>query len=553
MKTSTSQLSKLIRTDFLVIGSGLAGLLAALKLGEAGADVVIASKECLQDSNTSFAQGGLAVSLPSNQFDSPELHFADTLKSGCGLVDPLAAHEIIFAGTELIEELARFGVHFDSDGNGGLSLSFEGGHSRPRVVHDKDATGRSITHSLILTIKELAKKGNVHILEDAFSQSLLLRDQVCLGAQLEVNKRTLSVIAGHTILATGGLGQIYARTTNPAIATGDGIALAYKSGAALVDMEFVQFHPTALAVNGAPAFLISEAVRGAGAILTDQRGKPFMAEFHKDRELATRDIVARAIQSVMQREGTNEVLLDLTPIGSKKLLSQFPNIVKTVRQFGIDALKEPIPVSPAAHYFMGGIMTDVNGNTTVKGLSAIGECASTGLHGANRLASNSLLEAGVMAVKSAEYLLKSRSPTGSTIGLPASHPLSDAPTLLPIDLARLKTEMYESVGLIRSDKSLKRMLSVLSESRSSSTPLTRAGLEAANIYWLAQLITKSALLRKECRGAHFREDYQLANDSIYAKRLVISRSEYSWLPVESNKWKLTKPLSKQLLARGSAS
>jgi L-aspartate oxidase len=552
MKTSTHHLSKTIRTDFLIIGSGLAGLLAALKLGETGADVVIASKGYLQDSNTSYAQGGVAVSLPSNQFDSPELHYADTLRSACGLADPLVAREIIFSGAELIEELARFGVHFNSDGNGGLSLSFEGGHSRPRVVHDKDTTGRSISTSLIAKLKAMARKGNVHILEDAFTQSLLLRDEVCLGARLEVRQQTVSVIAAHTILATGGLGQIYARTTNPAIATGDGIALAFKAGAALVDMEFVQFHPTALAIEGAPAFLISEAVRGAGAILQDKTGRPFMADFHKDRELATRDVVARAIQSVMQRDKTNQVLLDLTTIGRKKLLAQFPNIVKTVQEFGIDALNEPIPVSPAAHYFMGGIMTDVNGNTTIEGLSAIGECASTGLHGANRLASNSLLEAGVMAIKSAHHLLKSRSISGLATGFQPGQPINDAATVLPMDLTRLKTEMYTSVGLIRSENSLKRALSILSELRSSSDRPTRLELEAANMYLLAQLITNSALLRKESRGAHLREDYQMGNDRLYAKRLVISRSNYSWLALESSNWKERKLPAKQLLTAGTA-
>jgi L-aspartate oxidase len=550
MSTVSHQVQDTLATDFLVIGSGLAGLLVALKLAEAGAHVTVASKGTLNDSNTFYAQGGLAASLPNNQFDSPQLHLEDTLRSGCGLVDPLVAQEIIFSGEHLVKELSRFGVHFDADDNGNPSLSFEGGHSRPRVVHNKDATGRSLSSSLVLALQDLKKVGRVAVLEGAFTQALLLKDGVCVGARLEINKRIISVEAGHTILATGGLGQLYARTTNPAIATGDGIALAYRAGAALIDMEFVQFHPTVLALQGAPAFLISEAARGAGAALQDGAGERFMASFHKDGELATRDVVARAIHSVMQSQHVRQVFLDLAPIGRKKLHLQFPNIVNTLRRFGIDVFAEPIPVSPAAHYFMGGIMADIDGNTTVVGLSAIGECASTGLHGANRLASNSLLEAGVMALRSADSLLKAR-PISRFAGGTPSQALAMAYEM-PRELTSLKEMMYGEVGLIRSEESLKRMISFLSTSRSSSAPSKRFEFEAANLFLLAQLITNAALLRRESRGAHFRDDYQVTNEGLYSKRLLLYRSEYSWLPSVSTDVAGAKAPAKELLAVGNA-
>jgi L-aspartate oxidase len=552
MPNSTHHVPDILVTDFLVVGSGLAGLLATLKLAESGAAVVLASKGNLYDSNTSYAQGGLAVSLSTNQFDSPQLHLEDTLKSGCGLVDQIAAQDIIFSGHDLVRELERFGVSFDADKNGVLSLSREGGHSRPRVVHDKDATGRSITSSLIQTLKELAARQKITVLENAFTQSLLLKDDVCIGAQLEVGNRKVSVIASQTVLATGGLGQLYCRTTNPDIATGDGVALAYRAGAALIDMEFVQFHPTVLALNGAPPFLISEAIRGAGAVLRDVNGDRFMPRFHKDGELATRDVVARAILSVMQSQGTPQVLLDLSPIGRQKLIDEFPNILETVKQFGIDAVAEAIPVSPAAHYFMGGIMTDLNGNTTIRGLTAIGECASVGLHGANRLASNSLLEAGVMALRAAAFLSKEKSPRQSTLRYSTNQSGFATPQLIPENLALLKENMYKYVGLIRNENSLKGMLDFLSVPGSSSSLSTRNEIEAANILLLALLVTESALQRRESRGAHYRDDWQLTNEMLYTKRQIVCRSQYSWSAPSSNILSATNTPAKHLAAASNA-
>ena len=397
-----------LKTDVLVIGSGLAGLLATLKLLESKASVVLVCKGGLADSNSALAQGGLAASSDTNAFDSCQLHLADTIKSGAGLVDEKAAQAIIFDGNKLIKELTRLGVEFDCNSNGALSLAREGGHCQPRVLHKSDTTGNAVISPLLRKLKEYGNETDnikgLTILENTSAVSLLKKDGACVGAQLSGNHGQFSVFADHTILATGGLGRIYARTTNPMIATGDGIALAYRAGASLVDMEFVQFHPTTLALKGAPPFLISEAVRGAGAVLLDAYGKPFMSRFSSDGELATRDIVARAIHTIMQEQSQPTVFLDLRPIGAKALSSTFPNILNVVRQYGIDPQLQPIPISPAAHYFMGGIMTNIQGNTSVAQLCAIGECASTGLHGANRLASNSLLEAGVMALRVADSL-----------------------------------------------------------------------------------------------------------------------------------------------------
>lgn len=554
MSYSSKRIPDILKTDFLVVGSGLAGLLATLKLAEAGASVVLACKGVLKDSNSSFAQGGVAASLPANQFDSPELHFEDTIRAGCGLVDETAAREVIFAGQSLIGDLANLGVGFDTDDNGVLSLSREGGHSRPRVLHNKDATGRSITSALIERLEERALfgRGDVIILENAFVQSLLLKDETCLGAQLALNGRSISVLAPQTILATGGLGQLYSRTTNPKVATGDGIALAYRAGASLIDMEFVQFHPTVLALAGAPAFLISEAVRGAGAALLDLNGERFMTRFHTDGELATRDVVARAMHSVMNSQNASCVLLDLKPIGVSRLCQQFPNIIATVRQFGIDPLTQEIPVSPAAHYFMGGIMTDLDGNTSVAGLSAIGECASIGLHGANRLASNSLLEAGVMATRAANYLLKKKHAFTSISNSAVNYSSSMPPYVVPSDLRVLKEKMYNNVGLVRNEVPLKETLAYLAADRTSRESLNQEEVEAANMHLLSGLISRAALLRRESRGAHCREDFALVDDQRYARRLIFCRSEHYWLDMDKKLHAVAKRPTKHLQTAGNA-
>ncbi len=527
-----------INADVLVIGSGLSGLLTTLKLLEAGASVVLACKGPLLESNTSYAQGGIAASLNFNSVDSPALHLEDTVNAGAGLVNRLVARQIIFEAPFLIKELQRNGVEFDMERNGQLSLAREGGHSQPRILHNRDSTGISVSSKLVNRIKMLgqcqglATEPRLQILENAFATTLLMNDSTCFGANFDIKGRQVKVLAGQTILATGGLGQVYARTTNPSIATGDGVALAFRAGAKLVDMEFVQFHPTALCLEQAPAFLISEAVRGAGAKLLNSRGARFMDEFHKDGELATRDIVSRAIHSVMLSEQSTHVLLDLRHIGSQTLQARFPNIVNTLRQFGVDPLCQPVPVSPAAHYFMGGIVTDPYGRTSISGLYAIGECASVGLHGANRLASNSLLEAGVMALRAASAIsekplapVKMSSPTGM-----AGHSLL---LDIPINLAKLKQTMYTKVGLTRTQESLESALSILTGNVNTRLAHIRQSIESANLQLIANLITQSAILRNESRGAHYREDFPLANDLIFKRRLLISQHGHDWLPVDN--------------------
>lgn len=496
-----SNIAPIIDADVLIVGSGLAGLMLALRLqsagkGLSGLKVVLVSKAGLLDSNSSWAQGGVAAVTGANPFDSPEIHLADTIKSGAGLTDIDAARGIVFAGQRLIEELDRLGVDFDKNPSGGRDLALEGGHKEARVVHTKDTTGRSITQALgDKVLQAAATNENLVVLENTCAIDLVMVDGVCCGAQFIVSEQGLNseilVRSAYTVLATGGVGQIFERTTNPEVATADGIALAYRAGAALSDMEFVQFHPTALMLEGAPAFLISEAARGAGATLLDHKGQRFVKRFHHDGELATRDIVSRAIHSVMSENELAQVYLDMRPIGATQIRERFPNILKTCAQYGIDLLTQPIPVAPAAHYMMGGIKATLSGRTSVDGLYAIGECACTGLHGANRLASNSLLEAGVMALNLGDELLGGEvfggqvsAADGAAFGsaefnseglnssdLETASALADIksvaliPTLrkdqqilLPVDLQSFRSQMYRYAGLVRSQSGLIRLL-----------------------------------------------------------------------------------------------
>lgn len=482
----------------------------------------------------------MAAVTAGNAFDSPVVHLQDTIKSGAGLVDEQAAESIIFGGTRLIAELARLGVRFDRGVDGSYELALEGGHSQRRVLHSKDTTGRAITAALADRIKEIAQvRRNIQIFENAYATELLVDDGICFGARIEASGSRHVVFAPHTVLATGGVGQVYSRTTNPIIATGDGIALAYRAGARVSDMEFVQFHPTALCREGAPPFLISEAVRGAGATLLDHNGKRFVNRFHHDGELATRDIVARAIHAVMQEHELPCVSLDLRPIGNAAIEKKFPTIQRTCAQFGIDVLQEPIPVSPAAHYFMGGISAKVNGATTLAGLYAIGECACTGLHGANRLASNSLLEAGVMALKLADELLtKARNmvPAARRVFVPDD---AQRTLLLPNDLSQFRSQMFRFAGLVRSESGLRMLLR--EPALKQVGPLTREQSIAGNILTVGKLIAEAALIRRESLGAHYRSDYP-ANETGTADRLWLAKGGFGWLSPASATRESARPV-----------
>lgn len=521
----------LSRFDAVIVGSGIAGLMAALELDRSGLKVAIVCKEKLFDSNTSKAQGGIAICSGANPQDSFEQHLGDTLSAGAGLSDRRIAELMVRSGPELFEKLESYGLRFDRQGES-LGLAREGGHGQARVVHSKDATGKSITEILVAALR-LSKR--LVVFENMFAVELLLSSGRCVGVQVLQEGYLQEIISPCTVLATGGLGQVFSRTTNPLIANGDGIAMAYRAGAQLLDMEFVQFHPTALAIPGAPAALISEAVRGAGAVLLDGRGERFAFRFHKDGELATRDLVSRAIAAVMKEEGSQSVMLDLRPIGKHKIEKLFPNILDSCARFGIDALRQAIPVSPAAHYFMGGIWSSESGQTSIPGLYAIGECACTGFHGANRLASNSLLEGGVMALAAAREIAgaaPARLPAGIKLETPKLK--ASVSVFFPgkTNTEFLRRRMFALAGLCREAESLTAMQKLFCERAANkrTVKLDRDSVEAANMELLSELIVNSAAMRKESRGAHFRSDFP-APDPGYLGHFFLSKEEVRFVEV----------------------
>ncbi|MBX9685864.1 MAG: L-aspartate oxidase [Candidatus Obscuribacterales bacterium] len=509
------------RYDVVIVGSGIAGLLLAIELDLAGMRTAVICKGRLADSNTTWAQGGVAICTGANPLDDPARHLEDTLAAGAGLTDPAVAREIIESGPVLFDKLEALGLDFDRDKAGHLELAREGGHCQARVLHSKDASGRAISQVLI---SALSRCKRVAIFEEMFAVDLLTQAGHCIGLRVLHNENLLEILAPRVVLASGGLGQVYSRTTNPAIATGDGIAMAYRAGAVLADMEFVQFHPTALSLRGAPASLMTEALRGSGAHLLDRNGERFAFRFHKDGELATRDVVARAILSVMQEEGSDAVSLDIRPLGAAAILENYPNIVQACRNWGIDPLARPIPVAPAAHYFMGGIYTDGEGRSSLPGLYAIGECASTGLHGANRLASNSLLEGGVMALKVARSIIGE-----AQAWLPRTALRIESSSILSPDycsskfIDSFKERMFDVAGLIRNGGGLAEFSADYFQSNSQRVPMKQKAIESANIGMLGMLINKAAFLRKESRGAHWRSDYPAMDDAKFAKRFLIAK------------------------------
>ncbi len=491
-------------TDFLVIGSGVAGLRAAIELSNHG-KVTVITKDVPSESSTEYAQGGIAVALSDE--DEVGIHYEDTLKAGDGLCREEAVRVLVEEGPERIMELISWGAEFDRDGTR-LAFGLEAAHSRKRILHaGGDSTGKELERVLINKVKAIH---GIRRLPFTLAMELIVRDGACLGALTVSERRPAALLARATVLATGGAGQVYSITTNPQVATGDGMALAYRSGAALEDMEFVQFHPTSLFLPSAPHFLLTEALRGEGGRLLNARRERFMDRYHSEMELATRDAVSRAILKEMERTGSDHVYLDLGRMGGDFVKRRFPRVYSTCLTYGLDITREPIPVCPAAHYMMGGVKTDILGRTNLRGLFAAGETACTGVHGANRLASNSLLEglvygrrAGQTAAAEATGLSKEQSALSFEPVPPQSIPAHDE---IRGDIRRL---MWQEVGIIRNEQTLleaKRKIEQWGYITEKSF-LTRRELELKNMIQVAGLITDAALSRQNSVGAHFRSDY----------------------------------------------
>ena len=514
--------------DFLIIGSGVAGLSCALELAEHGS-VAVLTKEEIHDGSTQWAQGGIAAVLSPEPLDSPKLHQADTEFAGAGLSDPSAVKVLVSEGPKRIRELIARGAHFDTEANGELKLTREAAHRARRIVHAQgDSTGREVQRSL----SELSfASPDISVLENHLSVDFWVQNGRCRGA-VALDERGEPVLfrAKATIAATGGVGALYKVTTNPPVLTGDGMAMAFRAGAHLMDMEFVQFHPTAFAKGpDNPKFLISEAVRGEGALLVNAAGERFMPRYHPDAELAPRDVVARAIASEILASDSDFVRLDLTQNTAQEIAARFPTIYSTCVSYGIDPATEPIPVSPAEHYMMGGIRTDLDGATNVPGLLACGECACTGVHGANRLASNSMLEGLVFGIRTVRAAVECLNSFVDEAAVPSSTNGNDqmrsdfGSDELQNAKTRLQSAMWKGVGLVRDETGLQSTLRILNElyAQFGHPAMRREAIELANMIECAWLITRSALARKESRGAHFRRDFPELNEE-WKHHLVLS-------------------------------
>jgi L-aspartate oxidase len=482
--------------DFLVIGAGVAGMRAAIELAEAG-QVLVVAKDSLRESSSEYAQGGIAVALSDE--DEVELHEQDTIVAGDGLCDQAAVHTLVEEGPAAIQQLIDWGAAFDREG-GRLAFTRERAHSRNRILHAHgDSTGREIAQTLY---RKAASLPNVTFRSYADTIDLLLDDGVCGASLWDGQSHSLdSVHARAVLLATGGLGNVFRNTTNPDVATGDGVAMAYRAGAEIADLEFVQFHPTALHLEGAPRFLISEALRGEGAHLLNASGERFMERYHPLRELAPRDVVARAIVSEMERTGAGSVSLDLTHREPGFVAARFPRIYETCLRYGVDLERQAAPVAPAAHYAMGGVHTDLDGRTSLPRLYAAGEAACTGVHGANRLASNSLLEGVVFGARAGRAMRERAAGPQPRSGIaPESH--GSAATA-----AEIRALAWELCGIVRDAAGLRTACRLLQEAERASTGAALQPVEAANMRQVALLIARCALAREESRGAHFRRDY----------------------------------------------
>ncbi len=508
-------------TDFLVIGAGIAGLRAAIELAPAGRVTVLAKRE-IADSSTQYAQGGIAAALGDE--DEISLHLQDTLNAGDGLCNPEAAKVLVEDAPERIEELIAWGTQFDREGTK-LTFGREGAHSRNRILHAHgDSTGREIQRALYAKAKTLPE---ISIREFEFSTDLLLdAGRVCGVKIIDEHSTHRSIQASAVLLATGGMGQLYANTTNPSVATGDGVAMAYRAGAEITDLEFIQFHPTALYAKKVPRFLLSEALRGEGAYLRNMEMMRFMSKYHPMAELAPRDVVARAIMHELELSRAREpvVYLDLTHLNAAKIRKRFPRIYATCMQYNIDITSELVPIRPAAHYAMGGIRTDLEGRAALPGLYAAGEAAGTGVHGANRLASNSLLEGLVFGARAGRRMRDELKVTSQrNAGLPPAA-YSNGPVSIPVEssITDLQNLMWKDVGIVRIGSGLKQAISKLEEiGKNVSRPHSRREYEARNLQIAGILVARSALAREESRGAHYRLDFPDHNDTKFQKHSIV--------------------------------
>jgi len=559
---------KIYHADFAVVGSGVAGLRAAIELSSAG-NVLVLAKSNLNDSATAWAQGGIAVALSDE--DEISLHEQDTLNAGDGLCRPDAVALLVEEGPQYINQLIDWGTEFDRAGTK-LAFTREAAHSRSRILHAHgDSTGREISRALLARAHKLP---HLHLRAHSFTTGLILENEHVAGVRFidETDGSHHEVRAAAVLLATGGLGQIYRETTNPEVTTGDGIAIAFEAGAVLSDMEFMQFHPTALAIKGAPRFLLSEALRGEGGILRNITLERFMKRYAEAQELAPRDVVARAIVSEMHRTNAEHVYLDMTAKTAEFLRKRFPRIYATCLSYGLDLSTDLAPVCPAAHYMMGGVKTDLVGRTSIPDLYAAGETADTGVHGANRLASNSLLEGLVFGARSGQAMISdcselknshstknksaalpgspapkpdahnashsvtgaavSRSAAAASLGSPISRLASSAAlaqtkaTPTATALAQIRDLMWRHVGILRTGKELSATIDFL-EKMQLPHPAhpARPDYELSNLHSLALLMARSALAREESRGSHYRSDFPYRDDDSFQKHSLIQRSK----------------------------
>jgi L-aspartate oxidase len=511
--------------DYIIVGSGIAGLFTALLARQYGS-VLLITKGGVDDCNTKLAQGGIAAAIGNN--DSTELHYRDTIAAGDGLSNPGMVRLLVDEAMDRVADLVNFGIPFDTV-NGEIALALEAAHSKPRIIHaGGDATGAHIE----TTLSRLVHNSSVELKEHCLATEVICQGSAVRGirALQTINGEINEYDCRYLILATGGAGQLFSLTTNPEVATADGVALAYHAGAELVDMEFFQFHPTALKMSGASPFLISEAVRGEGGVLRNKKGECFMAKYSSQKELAPRDIVSRAVLQEITEQGTENVFLDVTHLEPSLLKARFPQIYRVCMDYGVDITKEWIPVAPAAHYMIGGVRVDSWGESSIKNLFAAGETACTGVHGANRLASNSLLEVPVFAKRIIQKTCgeakdkHNESDNGQNILKKSlirsvSSGRIDEPTL-----AALQNLMWHDVGIVRDGAKLKEAVAQLAAwGAFLEAPQDRASYEIRNLILTARMVTEAALCRRESRGAHYRRDYP-DKDSSWQKHIIYSRS-----------------------------